>query len=101
MGSPSKFTRPRRVGEIPKTPQQKLRPSEIVLDEWRTLAHTLSMSNATDRFRKLMREIYPEDGYYDPEQSHESADDLLLETLERLGYGEGLKIFRDATRWYS
>jgi len=37
----------------------------------------------------------------DTEEFHVEADKLLCEILERLGYGEGVAIFRKHPKWYS
>ena len=45
-----------------------------------------------------------EDGYpsfKDIEAGHGAADELMLEVLERLGYGAGCAIFRSAKKWYA
>lgn len=41
------------------------------------------------------------DKYRDHEHDHRVADDLICEILESLGYSEGIKIFKDMTRWYA
>jgi hypothetical protein len=50
-------------------------------------------------FAEKMREIYGE--YYPPEEAHVQADKLLCEVLKSLGYDEGVRLFEEATRWYS
>ena len=35
------------------------------------------------------------------EEFHIEADKIMCEILESLGYGEGIKIFKDHERWYS
>lgn len=37
----------------------------------------------------------------DEEAFHGAADDLLVETLTALGYGDGCKIFENTPKWYS
>lgn len=37
----------------------------------------------------------------DKEISHRKADDLLCETLEDLGYNEGIKIYKRISKWYA
>ena len=37
----------------------------------------------------------------DAEMKHIAADAYLCETLERLGYSEGIKVFYDMQRWYA
>ena len=50
------------------------------------------------KFAETMREL---DALGDEEIKHSMADDLLCETLERLGYGEGVAVFRDMDKWYA
>jgi hypothetical protein len=38
-------------------------------------------------------------GERDPERAHRDADDLLCEVLEQLGYGQGIEIYAQMTRW--
>ena len=33
--------------------------------------------------------------------AHLDADMLMCNVLESLGYGEGIKVFKDAEKWYS
>ena len=42
-----------------------------------------------------------EDGPGDSETFHKVADGLLCEVLESLGYGEGVEVFREMTKWYA
>ena len=37
----------------------------------------------------------------DPFHFHEEADELMLEFLRHLGYGEGCRIFEENPKWYS
>lgn len=37
----------------------------------------------------------------DPEGKHHDTDDLMEDLLVSLGYGEGVTIIRDSTRWYA
>ena len=37
----------------------------------------------------------------DPESEHDKADDLMCEVLTSLGYKDGVKAFRESTRWYA
>jgi len=39
--------------------------------------------------------------FQDPIGGHKRADELMLEILESLGYGEGCGIFRSADKWYA
>ena len=54
-----------------------------------------------EEFAKKMREIFPENGYYDSEVAHVDADELMEEVLISLGYGDGVEIFREASKWYA
>ena len=38
---------------------------------------------------------------YDIEGAHSEADDLMCQLLEELGYEEGVKIFKNAEKWYA
>lgn len=37
----------------------------------------------------------------DPEKLHKEMDDLMRETLEKLGYSEGVNIFLGAEKYYA
>ena len=60
-----------------------------------------------EEFKAKMREIY--DGKhadllgkrFDEEQTHELADELMVELLRSLGYGEGVDIFWNMHKWYA
>jgi hypothetical protein len=51
-----------------------------------------------EEFAEKMRVFADAD---DPEYSHIDADQLMCELLESLGYGDGVKIFREMTTWYA
>lgn len=51
-------------------------------------------------FKELMQKIMIESGY-DKEADHENADDLLIECLRSLGYGEGCDIYEQIEKWYA
>ena len=51
----------------------------------------------TYEFAKRMKDISKGS---DPEQNHTNADTLMEETLTRLGYKEGIDIFKTMTKWY-
>lgn len=53
-----------------------------------------------EEFAAAMRKI-KDDCRGDPELTHSKADDLLLDVLEALGYGEGVKVFNDLDIWYA
>ena len=50
-------------------------------------------------FAQQMRMIFDEG--HDPEVSHPTADNVILELLTEMGYGEGAAIFDEADKWYS
>lgn len=53
-----------------------------------------------DHFERAMRDIllaYEDD----VEFCHRRMDDLMCQTLERLGFQEGVKIFRGTGKWYA
>ena len=55
-----------------------------------------------EEFAKQMKAIAEGlDKSYDEEVAHISADALMMETLEDLGYGEGVEIFRNMPKWYA
>lgn len=37
----------------------------------------------------------------DPESTHVEMDDIMVETLTKLGYGNAMKVFLDSKRWYA
>ena len=49
-------------------------------------------------FAKKMSQLAGGD---DAEADHIKADELMCQLLTSLGYGEGVKIFRDMYKWYS
>ena len=55
---------------------------------------------SAEEFLEQMERLEDEVGKY-TEDFHVEADKLLCETLERLGYGEGVAIFRKHPKWYS
>lgn len=48
---------------------------------------------------KAIRETSEQDG--DLEVAHILADKLMMETLEGLGYAEGVKFFKEMHKWYA
>lgn len=54
-----------------------------------------------EEFAAKMRAIYPDDTNYEEEAAHRKADDLLCKVLQSLGYGEGVKAFKKAAKWYA
>ena len=49
-------------------------------------------------FAEKMRQL-AENG--DPEADHIKSDELMCQLLTSLGYGEGVKIFKEMYKWYS
>ena len=39
--------------------------------------------------------------YYDEEDAHMEMDDLMLDLLRSLGYGDGVDIFENTNKWYA
>ena len=39
--------------------------------------------------------------YYDKEDAHMEMDNLMLDLLRALGYGDGVDIFESTDKWYS
>ena len=53
-----------------------------------------------DSFTAAMREAYRADGD-DEERVHGVMDGIMCETLDRLGFTEGVEIFDKAPKWYA
>lgn len=51
-----------------------------------------------DEFAERMR---MESAKNDEEIAHIGMDDAMCELLEKLGYGEAVKIFEDTAKWYA
>lgn len=51
-------------------------------------------------FAARMREII-DTSVGDEENIHVAMDDLMVELLTSLGYGEGCKVFTDQPKWYA
>lgn len=51
-------------------------------------------------FMQQMRALIDENSN-DPEQLHIHADDLICDLLKTLGFGEAVKLFENAPKWYS
>lgn len=62
--------------------------------EWNRRANAMK----PEEFATKMREI-AESG--DTEAAHGHADDLLVEVLRSLGYGEGCDVFEAMHKWYA
>lgn len=52
-----------------------------------------------EEFKNRMIELQ-EMHHQSPSIFHEEADNLMSTLLESLGYGEGVEIFDNATKWY-
>ena len=50
---------------------------------------------------EFAKKMYQLAGSGDEEADHVKADELMCQLLTSLGYGEGVKIFRDMDKWYS
>ena len=48
---------------------------------------------------KNIQELYSD--RYDTEERHKAMDDLMCELLRELGYGEGIDIFEETSKWYA
>ena len=60
----------------------------------------------TKKFEQKMEEIFNFDmlekqGACDTELAHEQADNLMCKLLSELGYGNGVRLFKLAKKWYS
>ena len=56
------------------------------------------MAMTKEEFAEKMAEI-AKGG--DIEASHEDADDLMCQVLTEWGYGDGVKIFEEMSKWYA
>ena len=54
-----------------------------------------------DTPKEFAEKMYQLAGSGDEEADHVKADELMCQLLTSLGYGEGIKIFRDMDKWYS
>ena len=61
----------------------------------------LKLPITPEDFRDKMKYINYEANHYDAEMPHVLADNLMCEILSKLGYGEGVELFKDMKRWYS
>lgn len=55
-------------------------------------------NNPYKDFADKMKAIFEKN---DPEIAHGEADVLMCETLTKLGYLDGVKIFTQSQKWYS
>lgn len=53
-----------------------------------------------DAFKEEMQEAYQKYGD-DKEIVHSMMDGIMCETLDRLGFTEGVEIFNEAPKWYA
>lgn len=53
-----------------------------------------------EEFEKQMKQIF-ESEENDTEEAHYKADGLMCNLLSSMGYGEGIKIFLNAGKWYA
>lgn len=51
-----------------------------------------------EEFKQTMKQI---DQGKDPEGEHADADFLMEQLLIKLGYGEGIEIYRKMLKWYA
>ena len=52
-----------------------------------------------EQFKEEMKRIFPSNNDYDSEEAHGEADDLMVKTLQELGYD--LALFEGADIWYA
>ena len=55
----------------------------------------------SEEFAKAITNIDKDFGKTDPETAHELADCLMANTLEDLGFAEGIKIFHNMKKYYA
>ena len=60
--------------------------------------HDAKTMVTAEEFKDKMKMISERD---DEEVRHIEADDLMCDFLEKLGYGEGVKIFKEMRKWYA
>lgn len=58
----------------------------------------LKESMTPRQFAAAMKKIFVDQ---DPDCEHRDADDLMCELLVSLGYSAGVKVFREAEKWYA
>lgn len=58
------------------------------------------MAMTPEQFLEEMKEIFKANER-DTEQDHSAADSLMCEVLTQLGYGDGVRVFEEADKWYS
>ena len=51
-----------------------------------------------EKYLKQMNELKNNDDY---ESSHVTADDILCELLDELGYTDLIKVFNELPKWYA
>ena len=54
----------------------------------------MSPEEFCDRMKKILDD-------HDLESAHSDADELMCEVLRQLGYGDGVKVFELADKWYA
>lgn len=59
-----------------------------------------ALANDIERFAERMRAIWL-DFHDDEEACHKKMDDLMCETLRKLGYREGIDIFLNTDKYYA
>ena len=52
-----------------------------------------------EQFLEEMEKIFM--NRHDTEQDHSAGDSLMCEVLTQLGYGDGVRVFEEADKWYS
>ena len=64
---------------------------------------TYKLKMTPEEFRDKMIEIFKEPWKRSltTEDTHEEADNLIIELLKELGYGEGAAVFEGEDKWYA
>lgn len=57
------------------------------------------MAMTPEQFLEEMENIFM--NRHDTEQDHIAGDSLMCEVLTQLGYGDGVRVFEEADKWYS
>ncbi len=88
-----------RVEQAVEEQNKMLREILIMAREKKTKAAKKTYAVCPEQFAERMKEIAADDD--DPEMNHAIADGLMCETLEALGFGEGVETFNGMRKWYS
>ena len=60
-----------------------------------------AISMTPEEFKQKMEEFACGDDRHMGEGGHMQVDDLMCQLLRELGYGEGVQVFEESTKWYA